>query len=62
MPLITQVRAPWIGGSIDERYSGQGRLSDIPYRETKGYVKKVRCAAESYKKYMVFNRMLIIID
>lgn len=38
----------------DGRYSDQGRLSDIPYRETKGYVKKVRCASESYKKIYGF--------
>ncbi len=41
----------WLG---DERYSDHGRLSDIPYKETDGYVKKIRCAAESYKKIYGF--------
>ncbi len=39
----------------DERYSAGGRLSSIPYRETAGYVKKVRSAAESYKKLYGFS-------
>ena len=39
----------------DDRYSGSGRLTHIPYSETAGYVKKVRCAAESYKKIYGFG-------
>lgn len=39
----------------DDRYSGSGRLTYIPYSETAGYVKKVRCAAESYKKIYGFG-------
>lgn len=42
----------WIS---DDRYSGSGRLTHIPYSETAGYVKKVRCAAESYKKIYGFG-------
>ncbi|CDC72431.1 transglycosylase SLT domain protein [Candidatus Colimorpha enterica] len=39
----------------DDRYSASGRLTYIPYSETAGYVKKVRCAAESYKKIYGFG-------
>ena len=39
----------------DGRYSDAGRLTRIPYSETAGYVKKVRCAAESYKKIYGFG-------
>ena len=39
----------------DDRYSGSGRLTHIPYSETAGYVKKVRCAADSYKKIYGFG-------
>lgn len=39
----------------DSRYSASGRLTHIPYPETAAYVKKVRCAAESYKKIYGFE-------
>ena len=39
----------------DSRYSESGKLTHIPYSETAGYVKKVRCAAESYKKIYGFG-------
>lgn len=34
----------------DPRYSEKGKLTDIPFRETSGYVRKAARAAESYKK------------
>ena len=38
----------WLG---DEKYSQDGKLTDIPYRETEEYVKKVENAKEMYKSY-----------
>lgn len=35
----------WLG---DERYSKDGRLTHIPYGETKNYVKKIETAKEKY--------------
>ena len=34
----------------DERYSKDGKLTDIPFNETKNYVKKVAVAKEKYKE------------
>ncbi|MBE6596034.1 MAG: lytic transglycosylase domain-containing protein [Ruminococcaceae bacterium] len=40
----------------DEKYSdGNGGLSDIPYKETKKYVKKINDAIENYKKLYPVN-------
>lgn len=35
----------------DDRYSLDGKLTDIPYQETKEYVKKVQNAQEMYRSY-----------
>ena len=35
----------------DEKYSQDGKLTDIPYRETEEYVKKVENAKEMYRSY-----------
>ena len=35
----------------DEKYSQDGNLTDIPYRETEEYVKKVENAKEMYRSY-----------
>ena len=34
----------------DDRYSKDGKLTDIPFKETKKYVKKVAIAKEKYKE------------
>jgi len=34
----------------DDRYSKDGKLTDIPFKETKNYVKKVAIAKEKYKE------------
>lgn len=39
---------------LDERYSRDGYLTDIPYEETREYVKRVEKAAEVYKR-LYFN-------
>ena len=40
----------------DVRYTKDGRLTDIPYTETKNYVKKVNNAINKYKKIYDINR------
>lgn len=40
--------AKWLA---DDRYSdGEGNLTDIPFKETKNYVKKINSAIDTYKK------------
>ena len=35
----------------DPQYSQNGQLTEIPYEETKNYVKKVQSAKEKYETY-----------
>jgi soluble lytic murein transglycosylase len=34
----------------DDRYSKDGKLTDVPFSETKNYLKKVAIAKEKYKE------------
>ena len=40
-----------ISNPKNEKYSQDGKLTDIPYRETEEYVKKVENAKEMYRSY-----------